>query len=252
MEWLILILCLALTIVILGILLSGGYRVRENHRKLQADLKNSETAARTILVRQTAGVVRIEYLTEPKELERESIQEIIARETAVAEEESANRQESEEERGPQDGVLIQRSEKLSFKEKYERLPAERRALLDEFSGYITEKSDCEKLIQAGAMSLRYRKGLIVKALIRRDAVILHFNILNPELGRMVREEKLKGVKVQPAEVRLGDREDLALAKETADMTIKYLQTEEEYKLEKRKAARREAARLKRQGGEGAQ
>lgn len=249
MEGVILVLCLLLTILLVGVLLSGIYRLCENYRKLQERMEEGNVFERTIIVKQAAGMMKISYYTEPKEQIRESIQEIIARESALAE---ARRVEASSVQEPfiiQNGILIQRSEKLTFQQKYKQLSEDNRKLLDDFTAYITGKADCDKLVQTNAMSFRYRKGLIAKSVIRRGIPILYFYIKNPELGRMVREEKLKSVKVQPVEVRLTGDEKLAFAKQTADITVGYLKSEEDYKLEKRKEARREAARLRRSNGE---
>lgn len=145
-----------------------------------------------------------------------------------------------------DGVLLPRIEKLSFREKYERLEPEKQRLLDLFSDYAASKEECEKILQSNALCFRFRKGQVAKAVIRRESVYLNFSILNPDLGRMVREEKVGGLKMKPVEIRLETEDDLGVAKQTADLTIEYLMQEEEYKLEKRKEARREAARLRRE------
>lgn len=162
-------------------------------------------------------------------------------EAEVAAEEPVEQAEEEP-----DGVLIPRTEKLTFREKYERLPDADKRLLDEFTAYVTEKADCSKLLQTSALAFRYKKGQIAKAVIRRESVYLNFSILNPELGRMVREERTSGLKMKPVEIRLLDEEDLNIAKQTADLTVEYLAQEEEYRNEKRKEARREAARQRRE------
>lgn len=156
-------------------------------------------------------------------------------------EEEEETYEASEER---EGVFLARGEKLTYAEKVSRLSPKAQALLEAFCTYVEKKPACSRLQQAGAIALRYNKAQIAKALVRRDTVILNFAIVNPDLGRMAKEEK--GIKLRPVEIRLVDEEALEVAKQTADLTVDYLKAEEEYKLEKRKEARREAAKKKRE------
>lgn len=229
MEGVILVLFLALTFVLIGILICGFYRVRGEILELEADAEKIDSCARAIIIKQAAGEMKISYIVEPKLIPREELKSQVSRDE-VAEAE---------------GVLIRPSEKLTFREKYEQLPKRAKSLLDEFTDYLVMKPDCEQHMQTNALLYRYKKGAIAKAIIRRDTVILRLNVPNPKFGRMVREEKLKSVTVDSAEVRLTGETELELAKQTADITLSYLQEEEKYKLEQRKTARREAARAKR-------
>lgn len=145
-----------------------------------------------------------------------------------------------------EGTFLPRAEKLSFDEKMAQLSPETLMLLGAFGDYMLANPECEKLQQANAIAYRYHKAQIVKVLIRRENVILNFAIVNPDLGRMVREDKSGGLKLKPVEIRLADEDALEVAKQTADLTLDYLKQEEEYRAEKRKEARREAARKKRE------
>ncbi len=158
-------------------------------------------------------------------------------------------EDEEDEADEVDGVRIARSEKRTFAEKYELLPEDRRLLLDEFTAYITAKEDCSKQLKVSSLTFKFKKGQIAKAAIRRDSVELNFSIVNPEFGRMMRTGRTGALKVRPVQVRLNDRSDLEVAKQTADLTLSYLQGEEEYRSEKRKEARREAARRRREAAE---
>lgn len=284
MEGVILTLCLSLTCVLVGILLSGGLRLREGYEQLRAEMEDGRNAPRTILVKQSAGEMKLLYSVEPqaKAFRRDLAREIAVIRAAqesdlffpdgdVAErngdlaernddpterpegefspKEEAQEADGLQERRPQeDEVLIRRAEKLDFSEKYERLGKEERALLDDFSAYLEAVPFCEKRAQAGGLVFRYKKETIAKASIRRGAAVLEFHILNPDLGRMLREEHLKSMKVQPARIRLTGKKELLLAERTADLTVRFLQNEENYLRDKRKAARREAARRKRAEG----
>lgn len=153
--------------------------------------------------------------------------------------------ETEEPEETRDGVFLARGEKLTYAEKIARLSPETQALMEAFCSYVERQEGCSRLQQAGAVALRYNKAQIAKILVRRDTVILNFAIVNPDLGRMAKEEK-GSLKLRPVEIRLTDADALEVAKQTADLTIGYLKAEEEYKLEKRREARREAAKKKRE------
>lgn len=232
MEAVILVLCIALTLVSVMALISGGLKLKRGLDELKG-VEAPPSGGEVISVKQRAGEVTISY----------SAQAAAAEETAVAEEPAAGEEE--------DGVLIPRAEKLTYAQKYERLPAKSKKLLDAFVAYITEKPDCDACERTSALLCRYKKAQIAKAAIRRDCAVLSFPIVNPELGRMVREEKLKSIKMQPAQIKLSEESDLALAKQTADIALDSLKEEEEYKLERRREARREAAKKRKEseGGE---
>ena len=215
MDAIILVLCIALTVVLTVTLVCGSIRVIGNYRELQEELaKGEEEPEQVIVVKQKAGEVRVSYRVAPNGE--------LAEEAAVAVAEPVTQPAA-----ARDGVLIPLTEKLTFPQKLDRLSAENRSYLDEFVAYVTEKQDCDRLDLASGIMFRYKKGHIAKATIRREVVVLGFPIVNPELGRMVREEKLKGVIMQAAEIRLTNAEELALAKQTADITIHYLKEEEE-------------------------
>lgn len=143
-------------------------------------------------------------------------------------------------------VVLPKVEKRTFTEKYDALGAEQKQLLDSFTAHIEGKEECSKLVQISSLTFKYKKSQIAKAVVRRDTVVLNFAILNPDFGRMMKEEKTSGLKVKPVEIRLTSENALEVAKQTADLTVEYLKQEEEYRLEKRREARREAMRRKRE------
>ena len=137
------------------------------------------------------------------------------------------------------------AEKQTFAEKYAKLSVVDRRYLDDFATFLSSKDGCEKHMQTNALNFRYKHGQVAKATIRRGIVHLGFAIVNPELGRMVREERASSeLKMKPVKMRLSSEEELKIAKQTAELTLQYLKGEEQYRAEKRKEVRREAARLK--------
>lgn len=278
MEGVILTLCLSLTFVLLGVIVCGGMRLRENYLQYLSEFNDGKSAPRTILVKQNAGELKIVYSIEPQEkfFERDLAREIAviraAQENQIFLHDGEDMKEStqtfdqakaptqgdenlraeapkEEKESSSDGeVLIHRGEKLNFSRRYELLSENERSLFDEFCRYVEAVPFCERKMQANCLVYRYKKETIVKVGIRRGIAVLEFHILNPDLGRMLREERLKGMKVQPAKINLTSESDLALAVKTADLTVTFLKNEEAYKRDRRKAARREAERKKRAEG----
>lgn len=232
MDTALIVLCVALTVVIAVALIGETVRLGNGYRSLKEDSqKRNRETPRIVVVRQKEGEVRLAYLVTPDDTYRGEV-------AATCEEQAPAVREPE-------SVVLPKAEKLTYEEKYEKLDETDRRLIDEFAAFVSALPDCSRSLQTSALAFKYKKGHIAKAVIRRDTVVLHFSIANPELDRLVREEKLKEVKVKPVEIRLGSEEDLALAKQTAEITVKYLREEENYRLEKRREARREAAKKKR-------
>lgn len=234
----IVVLFAAMTLILIMALAFEFMRYMRNRKRLGKEIAATADEAAAVVVKQEEGDVRFTYSEHPNGVVKRAAPAPIP--APVPE------PEIEEEPESVDGVLIPKTEKLTFAAKYERLPEADRRLLDEFAAYVTEKPDCDKILQTSALNFKFKKGQIAKAIIRRDAVVLNFAIVNPDLNRMVREEKMKGVIVKPVEIRLTTPADLELAKQTADLTVDYLAEEEEYRIEKRREARRDAARAKRE------
>lgn len=251
MDTTIIILCVALVLVAGAALVCEAIRMRRGYRELSEErAKDEKEPPQLVVVRQDKGNVHIAYFV--AENEETSAEESAEAENSAAGETAADAAPEQESEGaerlmavPEGGVVLARSEKQTFAEKYAELDEEKRAFLDEFTAHVTGKENCVKVLQTSALSFKYKKSLIVKAVIRRDTVSLNFSIANPELGRMMREGKTKSIRMQPVQIRLLSASDVNLAKQTADMTVGYLQSEEEYRLEKRREARREAERLRR-------
>ena len=245
---------LAVVLICEAVRLAGAFRAL---RRAQEEA-NGDPLNEVISVKQGADEVRIAFNAEAegdtcpdgaeKNAGARSAEEEVAAAQALPQEPSAGHDAAKETAPEEAGesVFVPRAEKLTFAERYEQLEAEPKALLDEFTAYVVAMEECTKRLQTNALAFRYRKGQIAKAAIRRGGVVLNFSIANPSLNRMVRSERIKGVRMQPIELRLSSREDLELAKQTAEMTVGYLKGEEEYRTEKRKEARREAARQRRE------
>ena len=258
MDTMLIVLYSALALVFLIALVCEIVRLTNGYRSLKEDAERANrTLPRVVVVQQNQGEVRFAYLA-TADTHFADTYSVRAEETAAAAEPAAKQAveffaqsqkecvaETEETDAADDQTVFAKSERLTYEEKYEKLDEADKKLIDEFSAFVSGLSDCSSTVQTSALAFKYKKGHIAKAVIRRDTVVLHFAISNPELDRMMRSEKIKDVKVKPVEIRLIGEEDLDLAKQTAEITVKYLRDEEEYRLEKRKEARREAAARKR-------
>lgn len=210
MDGLILPLCIAIAVVVAVVLTLEALRIRSGLRRVKERELRLEETLHILEIKQKDRVIKINYRS---------------REEACA--------ASDEEPFPV-------AERLSFSQKYDLLSEERKALLDRFSDYLCGIEDCVRYEQTNALAFKYKKASVVKAVVRRDCAVLYFAVTNSELGRMMREEKLRNLKVKPVEIRLRTESDLQSAMQTADITVGYLKREEEYRNERRKELRRKA------------
>lgn len=135
-----------------------------------------------------------------------------------------------------------KNQKLSFVEKYAALTAESRAYYDDVVAHILANKDCRKNEAFGAVTFKCKTDKILRAVIKRNAVVLNFMLSNTDLNRFVREEGIKKIKIAPVAIRLESDADVALAKQTADITLENIREEQQYRKEKK----RELRRLKRE------
>lgn len=209
MDGLILPLCIAIAVVVAVVLTLEALRIRSGLRRVKERELRLEETLHILEIKQKDRVIRINY-------------------------------RSGEESAASDEEPFPVAERLSFSQKYDLLSEERKALLDRFSDYLCGIEDCVRYEQTNALAFKYKKASVVKAVVRRDCAVLYFAVTNSELGRMMREEKLRNLKVKPVEIRLRTESDLQSAMQTADITVGYLQREEEYRNERRKELRRKA------------
>lgn len=229
-ETIMAILSLMLVVVVLALLIAETLRLVDRFGELKKyeQKQQEERNAKVILIKQPQGTVRLTYSTDQIENVPD---EVAVTRGAVATPEPVAVQEEE----APEGVLIPKTEKLTFQQKYERLKRADKRLIDEFTAYVVGKTDCSKVLQTSALAYKYKKSLIAKATIRRETVVLNFLSVNTELNKKVRDDN---VKIKPIELRLIEREDLALAKQAVDHAVESMQEEERARLERRKEGRR--------------
>ena len=131
-------------------------------------------------------------------------------------------------------------ENKSFADKYAALDEDSRRRYDAVSEYILAQSDCKKRPSSTAETFKCKTDKIMRAVIRRDKVILNFMLPNTDLNRFVKQEGIKDIKINPVVIRLEDDLDLALAKQTTDIAIAHAREEQQYRKESRKEQRRKA------------
>ncbi len=140
-----------------------------------------------------------------------------------------------------------KQQKESFIEKYAALPADVRNRYDTIVSYILANPDCRKVEASNAVTFKCKTDKIMRAVIKRGVVVLNFLLINTDLGRFVREEGIKAIKINPVVIKLESDTDLLLAKQTADITIENIREEQQYRKERNKELRRR--RYRQQEGE---
>lgn len=131
-----------------------------------------------------------------------------------------------------------KQQKESFIDKYAALSAEDRNRYDSIVAYILSNADCRKVEASNAVTFKCKTDKIMRAVIKRGVVVLNFLLINTDLGRFVREEGIKAIKINPVVIKLESDSDLLLAKQTADITIENIREEQQYRKERNKELRR--------------
>lgn len=140
-----------------------------------------------------------------------------------------------------DSVVFQASQKnqrKTFIEKYAELTAEARARYDEVAAYVLGQPNCKKVEASDAVTYKCKSDKVMRAVIKRDVVVLNFMLANTELHRFVKEEGIKKIKISPVTVRLESDFDVVLAKQTADITLESIYEEQRYRRDRRNELRR--------------
>lgn len=139
-----------------------------------------------------------------------------------------------------------KNQKITFADKYAALPNEARGRYDEIVSYILAHPDCRKIEASGAVMFKCKTDKLMRAVIKRDVVVLNFMLANTDLNRFVKAGGVKKIKISPVTIRLESADDLALAKQTADITLENLHAEQQYRKERALEARRERRKRKEQ------
>ncbi len=139
----------------------------------------------------------------------------------------------------EDSVVFQATGKESktFADKYETLTEEARKMYDELSQYILATPKSKVSRSSSAETFKVGTDKVLRAVIRREVVVLNFMLANSSLNRFVKEEGIKNIKINPVVIRLETAEDLSLAKQTVDLTVENIKQEQLYRKLRKKELR---------------
>lgn len=140
----------------------------------------------------------------------------------------------------EDSVMFQATGKESktFADKYNNLPEGVRDMYTELSRYILAHEKSKVARSSTAETFKLGTDKIVRVFIRRDVLVLNFMLFNSDLNRFVKEEGIKSIKINPVVLRLETEEDLALAKQTVDITVENIKEEQKYRKLRKKEQRK--------------
>lgn len=133
-------------------------------------------------------------------------------------------------------------EKLTFEQELVELPIEVRAMYNKLTEYIMSNGDCKKSRSNKADTFKYKTDKILKAVIKKDTLVLNFMLADANLNRYVREEGVKNIKINPVVIKLESKADLAIAIQTVDISLKNLTQEQVYRKERRNMLRRQKSK----------
>lgn len=139
----------------------------------------------------------------------------------------------------EDSVVFQATGKESktFADKYETLTEEARKMYDELAQYILATPKSKVSRSSSAETFKVGTDKVLRAVIRREVVVLNFMLANSSLNRFVKEEGIKNIKINPVVIRLETAEDLSLAKQTVDLTVENIKQEQLYRKLRKKELR---------------
>lgn len=139
----------------------------------------------------------------------------------------------------EDSVVFQATGKESktFADKYETLTEEARKMYDELAQYILATPKSKVSRSSSAETFKVGTDKVLRAVIRREVVVLNFMLANSSLNRFVKEEGIKNIKINPVVIRLETAEDLSLAKQTVDLTVENIKQEQQYRKLRKKELR---------------
>ena len=141
-------------------------------------------------------------------------------------------------------IAVKEGEKKSFAQRYEELTADIRRRYDSVLAYLLSQPDCRKIETRGCVTVKCRTDKLMRVMIRRGSVLLHFMIVNNELNRFVREEGVKGIKITPVVVRLDSDEEEDLARQTAEIAYEQIVEEQKYRRARANELRRQRRKEK--------
>ena len=125
----------------------------------------------------------------------------------------------------------------SFADKFAAMGDEEKSRYNEFTAYVLAKPNVSMVQNKHNVVFKYRTDRIFRIVIRRSVPVVLFKLANTELRRFIKEEDVKNIKVRTVDVRLASDEELAAAKQTADIAAADSEADYVYRKERRKEIR---------------
>ncbi len=193
-------------------------KVKDGKVEIVADLPTAATQA------QPAEESQPEPVVQPMVEDQGALEELVSKYGEITE----------------DSVMFQATGKESktFADKYNNLPEGVRGMYTELSRYILAHEKTKVARSSTAETFKLGTDKIVRVFIRRNVMVLNFMLFNSDLNRFVKEEGIKSIKINPVVLRLETEEDLALAKQTVDITVENIKEEQKYRKLKKKEQRK--------------
>ena len=116
---------------------------------------------------------------------------------------------------------------------------------NEFTAYLLSKPDMKMLPSKTGITFKYKTERILRIVIRRKIPIVLFQLANTDLKRFVKEEEVKTIKISTVDIRLASEEELAVAKQTADIAVENAEEDLAYRRERSRELRRLRAQERR-------
>lgn len=142
-------------------------------------------------------------------------------------------------------IEVSPPESSAFAERFAALEMPERMRYNEFTAYLLSLPDVKMLPSKTGVSFKYKTERILRIVIRRKVPVVLFQLANADLKRFVKEEEVKTIKISTVDIRLASEEELAVAKQTADIAVENAEEDLAYRRERSRELRRLRAQERR-------
>ncbi len=142
-------------------------------------------------------------------------------------------------------IEVSPPESSAFAERFAAMEMPERMRYNEFTAYLLSLPDVKMLPSKTGVSFKYKTERILRIVIRRKVPVVLFQLANADLKRFVKEEEVKTIKISTVDIRLASEEELAVAKQTADIAVENAEEDLAYRRERSRELRRLRAQERR-------
>lgn len=142
-------------------------------------------------------------------------------------------------------IEVSPPESSAFAERFAAMEMPERMRYNEFTAYLLSLPDVKMLPSKTGVSFKYKTERILRIVIRRKVPVVLFQLANADLKRFVKEEEVKTIKISTVDIRLASEEELAVAKQTADIAEENAEEDLAYRRERSRELRRLRAQERR-------